>query len=511
MRFFTRMIVYATFSVYATMNMGCTAQLGEGVKADADSEVGVATEALTQDQQNVLTCVAMSLATPGLSYAERQQFRRGCELYFNEEFGGNGRRCASCHLFIPANGNPDDNNFDLAIEDVEVAFLENPHGPLFRELDSDDGLSAAAGGVDGDFGTLRGLADVRIPLALHPNVTVIDDGSPLISEDARTVTVWRSTPTSENIRFVEQDEALMWDGRFPTLEIQAVEAVRTHYEPARDPTAQEAADLAFFQRHLFSNEPLRAFANGGPPPTIPEVPSVLTGTYWDSVRRGRNFFLDMPITSDAPVRGGHCATCHSGPMLDETNAFNPVQAPGQVINNNLASELNFLRPPETRLPEHTYEIVLDHPVFMPDVPIAHSPFFPPPGTPLFPPGTVFRITSTDLGLLMTQGDPCLVPTACLLNSRPPGPNGEPPVFSTASFFRTPTLWGAADSAPYFHDDSARTIQEAMAVYVFNFGITADGLNGLGLDGEPFRLLPQDVEDIINYFEYAFRHRPALLP
>lgn len=477
-----------------------------------DPPVRSVAEQLTEAQQNELTCAAMSLASGLATSAERQSFRRGCVLYHNETFGGNDRTCETCHLLNVGNGNPDDNNFDLSVEDVEAAFADDPDGPLFRELDSDDGLSAAEGGVDGDFGTLRRLADVRIPLGLHPNVTVVDDGSPLISDDGRTVTVWRSTPTSENTFFFETNGDLMWDSRFDTLEIQATEAVITHYQThlftgGRLPTAEEGIDLAFFQRNLFSNEFLRSFAHGGPPPVPPEVPAWRTGAYWDSVRRGRNFFLDMPVATGAPVRGGHCATCHSGPMLNQTNEFNPVQAPGEFINNNFVSELNFLRPPETRLPVHTYQIVLDHPVFMPDVPIAHSPFMPPPGTPLFPPGTVFTVTSPDLGQLMTRGDPCLVPLACVLNS-PPGSG----VFGTTSFFRTQTLWGAADSAPYFHDNSARDIREAMeTIYVPLFSVTADGLNSLGLDGEPLRLTPQDVEDIINYFEFGFRHRPALFP
>jgi cytochrome c peroxidase len=464
-------------------------------------DLGSSQAVLTQAQRNVLTCAALTLLTYDLhTAAERSQFHRGCVLYHNETFGGNGRTCTSCHLFNVGNGNPDDNNFDLSIEDVEVAFAANPLGPLFRELDSDDGLSAAEGGVNGDFSKLLSMANVRIPLGLHGNVTVLDDGSPLISDDARTVTVWRSTPTSENITF---DRHLTWDGRFgDDLERQFTEAVITHYKPTRLPTAQEAADGAFFQRHLFSNKQVRASVSGDSPPTLPEVPASYVGSYWDSVRRGRRDFESVPVTSSS----GFCATCHSGPMLNLTNEFNPVQAPGEAINNNFVSELNFLRPPETQLPVHSYTIVLDHPVFMPDIPIADSPFMPPPGTPLFPPGTVFTVTSPDLGLLMTNGDPCLVPAACVINCGPGSPT-----CGTTSFFKTPTLWGAADSAPYFHDNSARDIQEVMQIYRALGQATADGLDSLGLDGEGFRLSEQRVTDIINAFEFLFGHRPILAP
>lgn len=500
--------------VFMAIVLGCSPQ------SATEEDLGVASESLSQEQRNELTCIAMSLATPGLSAAERQQFRRGCSLYHNETFGGNDRTCSTCHLNLVGNGNPDDNNFDLSIEDVEVAFATDPTGPLFRSIDADDGAH--------DFTRLRTQANVRIPIELHPNVTVVaedvwgDDGTgTLVSDDGRTVILPRSTPTSENVSFFEQEGGLMWDGRFDHLASQATEAVRAHFEPhlpgARLPTAQEEADIAMFQRNVFSNEFLRSYANGGPPPELPTVPAWRTGAYWNSVRRGRNFFVDMPISSDNPVRGGHCAGCHSGPMLNQTNEFNPTQPPGEFISNNFVSELNRgllgfpARPVELRLPEHTFEIVLDHWVVMPDVPIAASPLFPPPGTPLFPPGMVFTLTSPDPGRILTTGDPCELPSSCLINCPPPIPGQPPSVCSTTSFFRTSTLWGAADSGPYFHDNSALTIRDAMERYVALFTITAVGMNGIGLDGDPFMITPDEVDDIVNYFDFAFRHRPVLVP
>ena len=47
----------------------------------------------------------------------------------------------------------------------------------------------------------------------------------------------------------------------------------------------------------------------------------------------------------------------------------------------------------------------------------------------------------------------------------------------------------------------------MRVYSFLFSVTADGLNSLGVNGEPFRLSPQDVTDIINYINFGFRRHP----
>lgn len=450
-------------------------------------------ESLTEAQQNELLCAAMSLTTPGLSTPmERQSFRRGCILFHNETFEGNDRTCSTCHLHEVGNGNPDDNNFDLSPADVEAAFAADPTGPLFRSIDADDGAS--------DFTTLRQHALVRIPLPLHANVTVVDEGSPLISPDGRTATLLRSTPSSENTFF---EMNLMWDGRNgDSLEDQALEATITHAAPGRLPTAQELSDIAFFQQNLFTNETLRVYANGGPPPVPPEVPSWLTGDHWDSVRRGRGFFVDDGQEAVDMEHRDLCATCHSGPMLNMTSNSNPLQPEGEFFSNNFSSELN-ASPLGLGLPEHTFQVVLDHPVYMPEgtlIPI-------PPGTLLFPPGIVFTTRSSDPGRILTTGDPCEVPLVCLVSSNP-----ALGIFETESFFKMSSLWGVADSGPYFHNHSAETLEDVMEFYLILFGVLADALPAIaGIDGEPFRITDQDRMDMVNYMEWGFRHRPILVP
>src|SRR5690349_7352560 len=99
----------------------------------------------------------------------------------------------------------------------------------------------------------------------------------------------------------------------------------------------------------------------------------------------------MEFSFASPVRGGHCATCHSGPVLNETNAFNPIQEAGGRLSNNFVSETNTahgqLPPLGIALPEHTYHVIQPTPVFMPNVPLFPIPI--PPGTPLIPPGIEF--------------------------------------------------------------------------------------------------------------------------
>lgn len=406
-----------------------------------------------------------TLAGP-LSGADLARFLRGRRLFFEETFGGNGRTCETCHLRNAAG-----DNFDFTPADAQAIFAANPADPLFRAIDADDGV--------GDYTTLLTHGLVRIPFVLPDNVTVDELDSPLVDVDAATgritVSVLRSTPSIENIAL---EESLMWDGRFGAdLERQAREAVATHNQPARLPTAAEAGDLAFFQRRFFTNAALRVYANGYPPPELPAVPQ---GTQWASARRGRGFFV-----SQGPIDAGHrglCATCHSGAMLDTTDAFNPVQPAGERISNNFVSETNTTI--GVGLPELTYRITLQHDLVMP--PGTALPI--PPGIVLAPAGTVVTLRSSDPGRILSTGDPCELPLSCVIN---PG--------STTSFFRTSSLWGVADTAPYFHDNSAATLEQVMDVYQFLFAVTAAGL------GNPaFVITDQDRADILAYMRFAFR-------
>jgi cytochrome c peroxidase len=442
----------------------------------------------------VLICLLMACAGPdpdvvagapaGLSDGDLVRFLHGRDLFFNETFGGNGRTCSSCHLRRNIA-----ENFDFSPADAQAIFAEDPTNPLFRAIDSDDGAGA-------DYGLLLNHALAHIPLTLPANITVDETSSPLVRHNAdgtTTVVVFRSTPTVENIAL---EENIMWDGRFHhSLHDQAIGAVNTHYQPTRQPTDVEANDIGFFQDFAFTQLSTAIFAAGGPAPTLPTVPA---GVSHDSARRGRNFFVSMAVVPGAPVRGGHCATCHSGPMLDTTNAFNPVQQAGQQRTNNFVSEVNApspVFPPGTRfgigLPELTYRITLLHPVFMPD----GIPFPIPPGTPLFPPGLTFTVRSSDLGTLYTTGDPCEAPLACLINSDPT--TGR---LGTVSFFKTPTLWGTADSAPYFHNNSADQLEDVLEHYQTSlFTLTA-----LGTSNPAWLLTEQEEADIVAYMRFAFR-------
>ena len=62
-----------------------------------------------------------------------------------------------------------------------------------------------------------------------------------------------------------------------------------------------------------------------------------------------------------------------------------------------------------------------------------------------------------------------------------------PLIIACNLFKTPSLWGVRHTAPYFHDNSSKTLEEVAEQYAFMFrefaGIT---------------LTPQDEADIVAF-------------
>jgi cytochrome c peroxidase len=71
--------------------------------------------------------------------------------------------------------------------------------------------------------------------------------------------------------------------------------------------------------------------------------------------------------------------------------------------------------------------------------------------------------------------------------------------STTSFFRTSTLWGAADSAPYFHDNSCADLECVVAHYQNAvFAITSAPTGNPGWD-----LSAQEQSDIVTFMRSPY--------
>jgi hypothetical protein len=90
----------------------------------------------------------------------------------------------------------------------------------------------------------------------------------------------------------------------------------------------------------------------------------------------------------------------------------------------------------------------------------------------------------------------------LLDPTPPTP--PPSIFPRAFFaeqFKISTLWGVKDTAPYFHNNGAKTLRDAVAHYqrFFNFTEAQDPVGSRSLGGF-IVLTDNDVDDIVAYLK-----------
>lgn len=292
-------------------------------------------------------------------------------------------------------------------------------------------------------------ATIRLRIPLPPWLSLADDPG------ATHVTVFRGIPSTRNTPAL--DPVLLHDGRAPTLQEQARAAIHDHYQNSVEPTAAQLDAIAEFQRtdsRFFSSDELEEFAAGGPPPELP--PGVTAAE-----KRGRRFFVDAPFAP--PSKQGMCALCHSGPMLNRVN-----QAHSDFSGGSPPPGVRFIDTGVTLVnapnnPLHTW--------------IINDGINP-----------VVTVLSPDIGLL--------------LNPTPPSP--PPTVIPRAFFanlFKIPTLWGVKDTAPYFHDNGAKTLRDAVAHYqrFFNFTEAQDPVGSRTLGGFVV-LTDQDVDDIVAYLQ-----------
>jgi cytochrome c peroxidase len=348
-----------------------------------------------------------------------KRLEEGRRLFEEETFGGNGRTCVTCHSVKTGTFSP---------EDARKRLKKNPDDPLFVGDGQDDPGPGTS--------RITEHATVRITIPLPPRVKLLDNPT------ATSVDLFRGTPTTRNTPSLQP--VFMYDGRDTTLEKQALGAVHAHAQNTVEPTPLQLQLIAEFQRtaRFFSSPALFRFANGGPPPKLPDGVTA-------SEKRGRAMFDNVPITPGSTR--GLCAMCHSGPMLDVSNEFNIfLPVPGVRFFGVHVSERNKLDLP-------TYTFIVD-----------------------------------DTDIIVTP-DPGL----CLTSDLPPdefppelfGPGGPFPLVIACNLFKTPTLWGVKHTAPYFHDNSAKTLEEVAEQYTVLFQTEAG-----------ITLTPQDEADIVAFLK-----------
>ena len=201
------------------------------------------------------------------------------------QIGGNGRACSDCH--IPSEG------FQLSPATARARFdalmakrEHNPNAddPLFRPIDADD--FRINGENASDYSNLieNGLVRVTMPLPL--NVQLIDPATGQPSDET-SVDLWSAVMPVANVAITGADGvAPMWppgaprvpilgldpngpnrrggyqhDARFGTLQEQARGALFAHAEVTEEPPARMLDDLAAFQRTIFSSPEVERLAN----------------------------------------------------------------------------------------------------------------------------------------------------------------------------------------------------------------------------------------------------------
>ena len=365
---------------------------------------------------------------------EKVRLVEGRRLFDREEFGGNGRTCDTCH-------SGRDGTIDT--REVAVRLRRDPGDELFRH----DGLDDFVTGTS----RIEEHATILVRRELPHGVALTDDPA------ASSVVVARGVPSTVNTPAL--DPALMYDLRNDTLQDQALGAIRGHALNTVPPTSVELDLIAEFQQtapRFFSSTALRRFAQGGAAPRLPVGRT-------ESEERGREFFVDAPW--DPPSKKGLCAFCHSGPMLNTANEF--VELPTGAPPGWRAFDIGV----STRN-------LLNNPVVSYDVIDAC--------------GTTLTVRSPDPGIMLTgvYDIPLLAallpPEAlCLLH----------PAFFV-NMHKTPQLWGVQHTAPYFHDNSAKTLEDVLEQYNFMF----ESNLGFPITDSNVELTEQDIEDIIAFLK-----------
>jgi cytochrome c peroxidase len=342
-----------------------------------------------------------------------------------EGLGGNGRACVDCHMAR--------DHFQLSPAGVEARFQRlqrrrerhpDADDPLFRPIDADD--FRTNGENASDFSNLRQNGLVRITFALPPNIRLIDPATNAPSAEA-FVDVWRSVPTVNNVALTGPDGVNPWprgpnvfggyqlDARVATLQEQALGALTHHAEIQNPPPPPLLDDLSSYQRVLFTNHRVRALA--------------------DAVREGTTPLPDPDPPLDELEQQGKavferaCSQCHGGPGQSTPQApvirFHDIfsQCPRPVDTVTPARFAFAACPPQLARNARTYEITLAN-------------------------HTTIRRTSSDPGRALLTGFV-----------------GGLPAQDDWNKLDIPGLRGIGKTAPYFHNNSAATLEAVVDHYM----------------------------------------------
>ncbi len=346
--------------------------------------------------------------------------------------GGNGRACADCHM-------PSE-NFQLSPTAAMARFEalqqkrhhnKNADDPLFRPVDADD--FRVNGDSATDFSNLvtNGLIRVTMPLPL--NVKLVDPVTGSVTDET-SVDLWRAVMPIPNVAITGPDGvAPIWppvprapimgqdpngpnrqggyqhDGRFGTLQEQARGALIAHAQVSVEPPQRMLDDLAVFQKTLFSSPGVRHLAD-----------AILSGsvTFPDPDPELNELELQGKVVFNRACAQCHGGTLHPSGSTPEAAIVRPIVRYHNIQTACPRPTTDGFAPCPLRLERNArmYRITRAD-------------------------GTFQFVTTSDPGRLLLTGQPADLGVMDITQLR-----------------------GISRTAPYFHNNSAATLEEVLDHY-----------------------------------------------
>lgn len=360
--------------------------------------------------------------------------------------GGNGRSCADCHM--PSIG------FQLSPAAARARFDalqrrqrhhhddddEVPDDPLFRPIDADD--FRINGENAHDYSNLIDNGLIRVIMPLPANVRLIDPatGQPT---DETSVDLWRAVMPVRNVAITGPDGVSpIWppgaprvpimgqdpngpnrmggyqhDARFGTLQEQARGALIAHAQVTVEPPIRMLDDLAAFQQTLFSSRRVKLLADAilSGSPTFPDPDPPLN----ELEQQGKLVFNRA------------CAQCHGGNLHPSSSTPEATIVRPIVRYHNIQTACP--RPATdgyAPCPERLSRNARSYRITRAD-------------------GTFQFVTTSDPGRLLLTGQP-----------------------ADLGMMDITQLHGISKTAPYFHNNSAATLEEVLDHYIAFFARAA---------------------------------------
>jgi cytochrome c peroxidase len=367
--------------------------------------------------------------------------------------GGNGRACSDCHM--------DSQSFQLTPAAAQARLAQmtasGVDDPLFRAIDADD--FRVNGAAAHDFTNLTQNGLIRVTIPLPANVKLLDCGAAIPCPasarptSATVADVWRAVPPILDVKITGADGlapvysrgpnksgGYQLDGRIDTLQNQALSALQNHAAITVNPPMGFLDDLAAFQGTQFSSPGVKLLSDAMTAVTSP-LPDP------DPV-------LNALESSGKVVFNRACGQCH-GDLAGHPSGSTPILQGAQGtataivryhgIQTACPRPVDTVNPPRFVFPQcspsqlenvRTYEITNS----------GVAPSGTPCGGAAPQPACVTRVTISDPGRMLLTGYPV------------PGGPGD------IQHFDVPSLRGISRTAPYFHNNSAATLEDMLDHY-----------------------------------------------